>query len=271
MQSVCTLLPAEYFQRVIDLRASLSEDPTLGAIYDPPFVHFTHQLAEDYDWDGLEQGLAEFAKRQSPFEICTIGLFVFTGNSATITVAPLRDRRLTDLQADIWEIASTFATGRVDAFYSPERWIPHVTIKRCGSDAAVFGSAMAKLAGENFTWTTTVDNVTVQHDPGKNSLTHYQRFRFALGGATHPVVAPDGSNATILAVTEDLDAKGPRWTATVRPDGGAEFEQRWTAPERVRLMAASGSSLVHFPDSRCLVKDGHVVSVFAHTPYPVAL
>ncbi|MPZ13622.1 MAG: hypothetical protein GEU73_04230 [Chloroflexi bacterium] len=182
MQSVCTLLPSDFYERVIDLRASLSADPALGAIYDPPFVHFTLQLAPEYDWPGLEAALAAFAKRQPPFDVRTVGILAFTGSGTTIAIAPFKDQRLADFHAGIWATVSPFAQGEVDLFYHPERWVPHVTIKRCGPHGESFGKAMASLAKERFSWTMTVDNVSVQHDPGKNSLTHYLRLRFPLTG-----------------------------------------------------------------------------------------
>lgn len=82
MQSVCSLLPQEFAGRIVDARARLSEDPALGTIYDPPFAHFTHQLAVDYEWDGLASALAQFAKVHKPFEVRTIGILAFTGQGA---------------------------------------------------------------------------------------------------------------------------------------------------------------------------------------------
>src|SRR5687767_11148241 len=39
----------------------------LGAIYDPPFVHATLQLAEEYDWPGLEAALTAVSDDFSGF------------------------------------------------------------------------------------------------------------------------------------------------------------------------------------------------------------
>src|SRR5439155_26327100 len=101
MQSVCTLLPAEPFRRVVGLRATLSTDAALGAIYDPPFVHVTLQLAEEYDWQGLASALAAFANRWRPFEVSTVGLLTFTGTGSTITIAPRKDQRFAEFHAAV--------------------------------------------------------------------------------------------------------------------------------------------------------------------------
>ncbi len=274
MQSVCSLLPDQYFRKVVDLRAALCEDLAVGAIYDPPFVHFTLQLAAEYDWPELAAGLAQFAKRNQPFEIRTIGLLAFTGTSTGIAIAPCKDPQLADFHAGVWGIASRCAQGRVDEFYHPDNWVPHVTIKRCGPTEQSFGKAMASLAKEDFKWTMTVDNVSVQHDPGQNSLTHYQRLRFPLGGSSGPPVdgpPPSETNAMMREVLEETAPDGTTaWVAKVTRDAGGELEARWSGPEVVRIMAAAKSSMVHFRDARCRVEEERVVSVVPNTPFSIA-
>lgn len=254
MQSVCGLVSPDYFRQVVDLRASLGEDPAIGRIYDPPFVHFTLQLAEEYDWQGLERDLATLAKTLKPFELRTVGLLAFTGNGTGIAVAPYKDRQLAEFHAAVWETASSFAQGRVDQFYHPDRWIPHITIKRCGPHDHSFGHAIARLAKTDFSWTMSIDNVAVQHDPGKNSQTHYLRLRFPLGGGRESVVAIQ-TNATILQVTEGKASDAsPSWTVTIKLDDGREVSQQWDPPTLVRIMAEAKSSTVHFPNARCRVE-----------------
>jgi 2'-5' RNA ligase len=278
LQSVCALLPLDHAERIVGLRSSLCEDPAVGAISDPPFVHFTLQLAEEYDWHGLASALAGFAKECPPFELTTVGLLAFTGTGTTIAVAPRKDHRLTAFHAAVWEMISPYAQGRVDPFYHPDRWVPHITIKRIGPHADSFGGAMAKLAAESFSQTMTIDTVAVQHDPGKNSLTHYVRLRFPLAGsasatgsdprAAHPV-AP--TNATIRELRTLQVADGSTvWSVVIQPDTGPELTQEWNAPSVVRLMAGAESSTAHFVGARCQVEgDAKVTAIRPNTPFPV--
>jgi 2'-5' RNA ligase len=251
----------------------LCEDPLLGAIYDPPFVHFTLQLAEEYDWEGLTAALEGFAKRWTPFELSTVGLLAFTGKGTGIAVSPRKDRSLAEYHAAVWEAISPYAQGRVDPFYHPDRWVPHITIKRCGPHAASFGAAMAKLAQENFAWSMAIDNVAVQHDPGKNSLTHYLRLRCPLAGSGPREEPPKlRTNATIRDLVEGEASDGsPVWSATIELDEGRKLTQQWDAPAVVRLMADASASPVHFPGARCWVEgDGTVIAVVPNAPFPVA-
>src|SRR4051812_20630032 len=94
VQTLGLLLPEPFATRIIEARARLAEDPVLGYISDPPFAHFTLQMADDYDWDGLAGALAEFARQQAPLAIRTVGLLTVTGASTGITLEPYRDDRL---------------------------------------------------------------------------------------------------------------------------------------------------------------------------------
>jgi 2'-5' RNA ligase len=271
MQSVCVLLTPQYASRTVDARAALCEDPSIGALYDPPFAHFTLQLAEEYDWSGLEAALATFVKQWQPFELQTVGLLAFTGANTGITIAPRKDRKLLEFQAAVWETITPFAEGRVDQFYHPDNWVPHITIKRTGTNASGFGNAMARLASDDFKWTTQVTNVSVQHDPGKNSQTHYLRSRFLLAGASwdgEPL--PAAANATILGVDETTGADGaPLWVAKVACDDGRTIDVRWDAPTRARIMADAKSSAVHFAGARCRLDGDAISAVVPNTPFPV--
>jgi 2'-5' RNA ligase len=184
MQSICSVIPSEFNQQVVDARAELSQDSLLGAIYDPPFAHFTHNLAEDYDWEGLEKALRDFARAHQPFEARTFGLLSFTGDDVAIAIGVYRSPELIAYHNELWDVVSPFTRGRVRGLDEPPTWLPHITIKRCEQHRDSFGAAMARLSTRPFVWTMTIDNVSVQHDPGKNSLTYYQRLRFPLGGGS---------------------------------------------------------------------------------------
>jgi 2'-5' RNA ligase len=180
MQTVCTRLREPYWQRVLDYRDQLAEDPLLGAIFDPPTAHCSHVLAEDLDWDGLAPALEAFARTQKPFVLRTRGVLCFTGELPTIVVNVVKDARLAEYHAALYEVASKFAVNGAQS-YAPATWKPHVTIKRCPPDAASFGGAMAKLAAEPFDWQIPIDAVSAQYDLG-GSEERVERLRFPLTG-----------------------------------------------------------------------------------------
>jgi 2'-5' RNA ligase len=269
------LLPEPFAGRIIDARARLAEDPALGRMHDPPFVHFTLQMAEDYDWDRLAEALTSFARQQTPVPIRTVGLLTVTGPSTGITLEPYRDERLARFHADLWEVVTPFARGTVAPFYLPDRWVPHVTIKRCGPERAAFGRAMTALSDDTFLWSMQVDQLTVQHDPANNNQTRYQRLLVPLGKAPAAGPRPPETNATMLQVLEpSKDADPPIWCAQVRADDGREVEVRWTAAETVHVMSAARAPMSYFAGARCWLDDDPACAVVrnigAVTPYPIA-
>jgi 2'-5' RNA ligase len=273
MQTLGLLLADEYAQRAIQARAKVAADPALGRILDPPFAHFTLQMADDYDWSGLESALTAFARQQAPFQIRTVGLLAVTGPSTGITIEPYRDDRLAAFHAALWEVVTPCARGAVAPFYQPDRWVPHVTIKRCGPNRAAFGRAMAALSEDNFIWTMQIDALSVQHDPDNNNLTRYQRLHLKFGDTSPatPRVADPVANATILKVGGPTPGDHqPVWTVTATGDDGSLVEVNWSAPEVVHITAAAKAPLAFFPGARCTVADGGIVWVAANTPAPVA-
>jgi 2'-5' RNA ligase len=265
MQSICTLLPEDLRRKVVEARAILSEEPSIGAIYDPPFAHFTLQLAEDYEWDGLAEALQKLAADVEPFQAQTLGLLLWGNSGLDFAAMPHADEGLRDFQARVWEAASPFTQGNVRKMDTPGGWIPHVTVKRGGLDRAAGAHAMTPILGESFAWSFTVDNIAVQHDPGKNSRTHYQRYAFPLKGAARHNEPSVPANATVEEVHEEAGSA----VASGALDSGGRFEHRWSAPELVRFMAACRSSEVHFAGARCFVEGGVIEGLEPNTPFPI--
>jgi 2'-5' RNA ligase len=176
MSSVGTQIEEPFYSRVIEYRKALSSDPVVGNIYDPPSVHFSHQVAGDYEWQELEPALEKLAARTKPFEVRAVGLVLFGG---TLVVGLRVDERLAEFHARVWETVAPFAKEGVTE-YEPAIWVPHVTIKRCGNDPEAIGEAVRKLASEKFDWSLPVTNIAALHDPTPNG--HYLRGRFELAG-----------------------------------------------------------------------------------------
>jgi len=269
MQSICTLLPDELALKVTEARATMAEEPSIGSLYDPPFAHFTLQLAEDYDWPRLEAALTEFTRNEMPFEARTIGLLIW-GNG-DVAVAPYLSEDLRAFQERFWRAVEGAAIGRVRAMDTPGSFLAHVTIKRTGDDKHANGRAYARLLDATYDWTFTVDNVSVQHDPGKNSRTHYLRWRFPFGGPPAQPVTAGPTNASIVAVRDIDEGAKPGIEADVETDDGKRFTHFWSAPEIVQLRAELKCSDVHFAGGRCLVENGAVVAVEPNTPNPRVL
>jgi 2'-5' RNA ligase len=272
MQSICTLLPEDRATKVTEARATLSEEPSIGRFYDPPFAHFTLQLAEDYDWPRLEAALTDFTSKEEPFAARTLCFATFgDGKESGILVLPYLDERLRAFQERFWAAVEGTAIGNIRKSDTPGTFMPHVTVKRCGPDHHAAGRAYTRLLENSYAWDFTVDNVSVQHDPGKNSRTHYLRWRFPLGGPPAQPVAAGPSNARILATRDLQDGAKPGIEADVETDDGRRITHLWSAPEIVRLRASLKCSDVHFAGGRCLVENGSIVSVEPNTPTPRVL
>ena len=61
--------------------------------------------------------MTDFARKQAPIPIRTVGLLTVTGPSTGITLEPYRDERLARFHAELWDVVTPLARGTVAPFY----------------------------------------------------------------------------------------------------------------------------------------------------------
>lgn len=106
--------------------------------------HFSWQTAEDYDFNPLRGELANICSNVRPFEIHTSGLGIFTGERRILFLIIAKDRLLLDLHEMIWENTILYAR-QPNKLYSPENWIPHISLNLETLDEHDFTCAVNEL------------------------------------------------------------------------------------------------------------------------------
>lgn len=177
MHGIVSLLDDEAYTAVEALWAELARDHGLGGVRRPPFPHFSYQIAPAYELSRLEAALAAFARNQQPFTVRASGLGIFTGPEPVLYVPVVRTAALSAFHAALWEATAPCATGP-DAYYTPDRWMPHITLAQHDIDSALLGPVVASLAARDLAWDTTVDNLAYIEDQGGKSQV---RLRVPLG------------------------------------------------------------------------------------------
>ena len=127
MHGVVSLLEDIYYRQVEDLWAELEQEFGVRGVYVTPYPHFSYQIASHYDIEVLEPILRDFASGSSPFQINAGGLGIFTGASPVLYIPVVRTRELNRFHTALWEEISQAGAGIVD-YYTPENWMPHITI-----------------------------------------------------------------------------------------------------------------------------------------------
>lgn len=182
MHGLVTLLPSPHYELVEAVWKELEEDCGLRGIKVTPYPHFSWQIAQDYDFPSLEQVMHSIATSVSPLQLRTTGIGIFTGPRPVIFIPLVKTAELIELHTTIWERTQEVAHG-LSPYYSPEVWMPHISLAYDDVDKSNIAGVMAKLAFRSFTWEMLIDNIALIYEPsGETGRLEYQ-FNFSAPAA----------------------------------------------------------------------------------------
>jgi 2'-5' RNA ligase len=164
MHGLVSLLPQPYFQQVEALWQELETNYHLHGIQITPLPHFSWQIAQDYDFAQLEAIIRDIAEQTPPFVVRTTGLGLFTGFRPVLFIPVVKDAGLVRLHAEIWERSQAASQGQ-SIYYSPNHWVPHISLAYEDIDAQNIGLILQALTFRTFNWEMTIDNIALIYEP----------------------------------------------------------------------------------------------------------
>lgn len=160
MHAIVSILDEPHSALVENLWRVLETECGLTGVKTTPIPHFSWQLAQDYDFRSLAlvlKGLADLAK---PFFVRTTGLAFFTGINPVIHIPIVRDPVLAEFHRTIW-YAMRGLSSSINSLYSPEYWMPHITLAHSDVDLLALKCAIERLASDPFNWEIRIDNIAL--------------------------------------------------------------------------------------------------------------
>jgi len=127
MFAIATLLDPNSDTKTREFWQLLENDCGLAGINMTPLPHFSWQGAGEYPVKDVEQILKRISRQLEPFAVRTAGLGLFTGPVPVLYLALVKTELLMKVHRMIWELAGPLAVG-LNQHYSPELWMPHITI-----------------------------------------------------------------------------------------------------------------------------------------------
>ena len=158
MQGIASLLPQPYYGQVEALWAELETNFGLKGVCVTPYPHFTWQIAPAYNLERIRAVLDDIASRTAPFEISTTGLGLFSGKAPVLYIPLVKTPALAQLHRQIWEALLPYSQ-EPSLYYSPELWVPHITLACNDLTPESTGAVISRLAARNFDWQMRVDNL----------------------------------------------------------------------------------------------------------------
>ncbi|MBN1231270.1 MAG: 2'-5' RNA ligase family protein [Anaerolineales bacterium] len=159
-QALLSLLDIDHERKVKKIWMELKETCGLKSIQEVIYPHFSWHVALDYDCDALEINLKELVKQIHPFVIRTEGLGIFSGSSPVLFIPIVKTRELVDLHQLIWDTTTNFVETGLNPLYSPDFWIPHITLAIEDTNTQNIGKAVEYLSNWQFNWEIRIDNLS---------------------------------------------------------------------------------------------------------------
>jgi len=161
MHGIVSLLDKQYDQKVKSLWSELEESCELKGVLETPFPHFSWQVADGYEEDGIEQTLISLSREIEPFEINAVGVGVFSGDTGVLPVIyipVLRKQVLNMNHRLIWSKLECCAVNPKELYHA-YNWMPHITLAYKDVTKEKLGCAMKLLGYKEINWKIPINNI----------------------------------------------------------------------------------------------------------------
>jgi len=127
MIAIATLLELSANKKTSQTWRWLENECGLSGIKIAPMPHLSWQVAEEYDLDCLVPRLEGYVKTLRSFTAGGFGLGIFTRDVPVLYYSIAKTNTLIQIHKMLWQISSSCANKLFDV-YSPDEWIPHITL-----------------------------------------------------------------------------------------------------------------------------------------------
>jgi len=169
-----SLLPPPFYAQIEGLWKTLEDEFGLTGMRVTPYPHFSWQIAQNYDLEHIERIMTGVVSTVTPFTIRTTGLGIFTGPRPVVFIALVKNAALMSFHKMLWDLTRPFSSG-LSPLYSPEYWMPHISLVYEGTNTINIAGLMQKLAFQPFVWEMSIDNLAlIYQENGKAGKVKYQ-------------------------------------------------------------------------------------------------
>jgi 2'-5' RNA ligase len=179
MHGLISLLDKTHEALVQQIWQELEQLCGMKGVLVTPFPHFSWLIADDFDWPALEDTLQEVTGNIRPFTARTTGLSMFTGETPVIYIPLVRTGELSRIHELIWNKATRLGKG-VSPFYSPEFWMPHITVGFGDVTPQNLACLMQLFSPRSFNWEIKIDNLAIGFQNDGTTAVISNRYEFKL-------------------------------------------------------------------------------------------
>jgi 2'-5' RNA ligase len=165
MIAIASLLNMQANQQVQHVWDLLDANCGLSEMQLTPLPHFTWHSAENYQLDIAEPILRKITVHFTPFVVSTAGIGIFTGPTPVLYLALVKTQVMMNIHKILWNELAPLG-NMVNEYYSPARWMPHITLAIRDITPQNLACAMEGLLYYPFEMDILVDNLAVIYQVG---------------------------------------------------------------------------------------------------------
>lgn len=152
MPGIISLLPEPFAASVERLWDGMNHEFGVPRGYPGGVPHITFHLGARDAEPGAAGVVETVAKRTAPFGITTAGLGVFGGPKPVVHLAVARSPQVARLAEDLEAAMAAAGFPTTDPYFTPERWMPHITIAHRNLAGIELGPLLAWLVSQPLGW-----------------------------------------------------------------------------------------------------------------------
>ncbi|MEN4098484.1 MAG: 2'-5' RNA ligase family protein [Anaerolineaceae bacterium] len=160
MIAIASLMNLEANQQIKEIWDLFETKCNMSEIKQTSLPHFTWQSAEDYRFESIEDTLPTLAAQLFPFTVTTAGIGIFTGNTPLIYLALVKTKIMMDFHQVLWN-GLTHSGVAINQHYSPDRWIPHITLAIRDVNSQNLACALDGILHRPYEMEILIDNLAV--------------------------------------------------------------------------------------------------------------
>jgi 2'-5' RNA ligase len=146
--------------QVMHLWRRLNQSCGLEGIFNYPNPHFTWFSAEDIEIDRCSPILEAISRETHPFTVHTARTDVFEGDDPVLYLKIVKSAELVDLHRRIWDQVLPYVKIP-NELYSPNLWIPHITLSLRDLTEENLPCAIQSIANETLEMDTKVTSFSL--------------------------------------------------------------------------------------------------------------
>jgi 2'-5' RNA ligase len=160
MFAIATILDPTADQQTKFLWDWLELNCGLSGIRVTPLPHFTWLSAPEYDFSRMEDYLRAYARRATPFKVKGSGLGLFSGEEPVLYIPLAKNDSIIGIHRNLWKEVEK-DKDLLNQNYSPEIWIPHITLANNDVNKESLSCSIPELALRQIELDVMVDNLSI--------------------------------------------------------------------------------------------------------------